>query len=51
MNPIDTLFQRLRSQKRKAFIPFVTAGDPSLDATAQVVRRMRMRLLPPPSIQ
>ena len=43
MNPIDTLFQRLRSQKRRAFIPFVTAGDPSLDATAQVVHELARR--------
>jgi tryptophan synthase alpha chain len=36
-NPIDTLFQRLRSQGRKAFIPFVTAGDPDLIVTASIV--------------
>ncbi len=38
MNPIDTLFQRLRSQKRKAFIPFLTAGDPDADSTARFAR-------------
>src|SRR5262249_14866741 len=43
MNPIDILFQRLRAQKRKAFIPFVTAGDPSLDATALAVRELARR--------
>jgi tryptophan synthase alpha chain len=37
MNPIDALFQRLRSEGRKAFIPFVTAGDPDLDVTAREV--------------
>jgi tryptophan synthase alpha chain len=37
MNPIDALFQRLRSQKRKAFIAFLTAGDPSIEATEQFV--------------
>src|SRR5215469_6603539 len=36
MNPIDSLFQRLRSQGRKAFIPFVTAGDPDLAATTRL---------------
>jgi tryptophan synthase alpha chain len=36
MNPIDALFQRLRSQKRKAFIPFLTAGDPDLAATERL---------------
>jgi tryptophan synthase alpha chain len=43
MNPIDSLFHRLRGQGRKAFIPFLTAGDPDLAATghllAEVVRR------------
>jgi tryptophan synthase alpha chain len=43
MNPIDTLFQRLRREGRKAFIPFVTAGDPNLDATAQAVRELARR--------
>src|SRR5260370_40009321 len=43
MNPIDPLFQRLRRERRKAFIPFVTAGDPNLDATAQVVRELARR--------
>jgi tryptophan synthase alpha chain len=32
-NPIDELFGRLRSAGRKAFIPFLTAGDPDLDTT------------------
>src|SRR5438552_767578 len=39
-NPIDALFQRLRAQKRKAFIPFVTAGDPDLAATTLLVRKL-----------
>src|SRR5262245_33874124 len=43
MNPIDALFQRLRSQGRKAFIPFVTAGDPSLEVTADLVREVVRR--------
>jgi tryptophan synthase alpha chain len=43
MNPIDALFQRLRSQKRKAFIPFITAGDPDLDATAKLVHEAARR--------
>jgi tryptophan synthase alpha chain len=36
MNPIDQMFKRLRSQGRKAFMPFLTAGDPDLAATARL---------------
>jgi tryptophan synthase alpha chain len=36
MNPIDELFQRLRSRGRKAFIPFLTAGDPDGAGTARL---------------
>ena len=43
MNPIDTLFQQLKSQKRKAFIPFITAGDPNLVTTISVVRELAGR--------
>jgi tryptophan synthase alpha chain len=43
MNPIDALFQRLRSQGRKAFIPFLTAGDPDLAATAVLARTLAER--------
>jgi tryptophan synthase alpha chain len=42
-NPIDTLFHQLRAQGRKAFIPFVTAGDPNLSATAALVRELPRR--------
>src|SRR5882762_6211385 len=38
MNPIDQLFTRLKAERRKAFIPFITAGDPDLDATAKLLR-------------
>ncbi len=37
MNPIDALFRRLRSEKRKAFMPFVTAGDPDLAFTRELL--------------
>jgi tryptophan synthase alpha chain len=43
MNPIDQLFSRLNADRQKAFIPFVTAGDPDLDTTAKVVREMAQR--------
>src|SRR5262245_8187934 len=40
MNPIDQLFQRLRARGRKAFIPFLTAGDPDLPTTLAVGREL-----------
>ena len=40
MNAIDALFQRLRRDGRKAFIPFVTAGDPDLDGSVLVARTL-----------
>ncbi|MGA2033741.1 MAG: tryptophan synthase subunit alpha [Thermoguttaceae bacterium] len=40
MSAIDTLFQDLRRKGRKALMPFVTAGDPDLEFTAAVLRRV-----------
>jgi tryptophan synthase alpha chain len=40
MNPIDTTFQRLRQRGQKAFIPFITAGDPNLSATAALAKTL-----------
>ena len=40
MNSIDALFQQLKAQKRKAFIPFITAGDPDLDTTLALVQEL-----------
>jgi tryptophan synthase alpha chain len=37
MNPIDALFARLRADGRKAFLPFVPAGDPSLAVTRELL--------------
>jgi tryptophan synthase alpha chain len=43
MHPIDAMFERLRSQQRKAFIPFVPAGDPELNVTGQLVHELSRR--------
>jgi tryptophan synthase alpha chain len=43
MNPIDSVFARLRAEKRKALVPFVGAGDPDLKATAALVRELARR--------
>jgi tryptophan synthase alpha chain len=40
MNRIDTRFQALKSGNRKALVPFITAGDPSLDALAPVMHAL-----------
>lgn len=40
---IDTLFSQLRKSGRKAFMPFVTAGDPDLAFTADVLRELVAR--------
>ncbi len=37
MNRIDQKFQSLKTQKRKAFIAFITAGDPDLKTTEDLV--------------
>jgi tryptophan synthase alpha chain len=43
MSSIDSLFADLRSAGRRALMPFVTAGDPDLDFTAEVIRRVVAR--------
>ena len=43
MSAIDQLFRDLRAAKRKAFMPFVTAGDPDLAFTAAVIRELAAR--------
>ncbi len=40
MNRIDALFARLRSAKRRALMPFVTAGDPDLATTAMLINEL-----------
>lgn len=40
MNRIDAAFDRLKKENRKAMIPFVTAGDPDLGATVELVLAM-----------
>jgi tryptophan synthase alpha chain len=40
MNLVESLFQRLRFANRKAFMPFVTAGDPDLVFTAKLLPKV-----------
>ncbi len=39
MNRIDDVFEKCKKNGRTALIPFITAGDPSLDVTEQVVEQ------------
>lgn len=43
MSFIDQLFSRLRSENKKALMPFVTAGDPDLEFTAALIRELVAR--------
>jgi tryptophan synthase alpha chain len=43
MNPIDLLFTRLKTDKKKAFIPFITAGDPDLATTGKLLHEVSRR--------
>jgi len=43
MSRIDQLFSDLRRKQRKALMPFVTAGDPDLAFTAEVIRELDRR--------
>ncbi len=40
MSAVDQQFARLRSEGKKAFIPFVTAGDPDLNVTIEALKQL-----------
>lgn len=40
MSAIDDLFQQLKSDGKKAFMPFITAGDPNLEFTAEMLKSL-----------
>lgn len=41
MSAIDERFSQLKREGKKAFLPFVTAGDPSLKVTAQLIQALQ----------
>jgi tryptophan synthase alpha chain len=38
VNRIEKIFRKLRTQHKKAFIPYIMAGDPSLEKIREIVR-------------
>ena len=40
MNRIDNKFTELKAKSRKALVPFITAGDPTLEATVPVMHAL-----------
>jgi tryptophan synthase alpha chain len=40
MNPVDATFARLRAEGRKAFGPFLTAGDPDIGTTTALLPQL-----------
>jgi tryptophan synthase alpha chain len=40
VSALDQAFASLREQKRSGFIPFIVAGDPDLDTTAELLRAL-----------
>jgi tryptophan synthase alpha chain len=40
MNPVDAVFADLKSRRKKAFIPFLTAGDPDAAATPELAKAL-----------
>ncbi len=40
MSAVDERFAELKAANKKAFVPFVTAGDPSLDVTTAVLKKL-----------
>src|SRR5690606_23989565 len=40
MSDVDVLFARLRSEGRKALLPFLSAGDPDIETTGLLIRTL-----------
>ena len=40
MSAIDDLFKKLKAENKKAFMPFVTAGDPDLQTTGELLKTL-----------
>ena len=40
MNAIDAAFERLKIGNKKAFIPFIAAGDPDIESTKELAKTL-----------
>ena len=40
MTRIEAAFDKLKREGRRGFIPYITAGDPSLDLTHQIILQL-----------
>ena len=40
MNRIDKTFKKLKKEKKKAFIPYVTAGDPDMKTSESIIEAL-----------
>ena len=40
MSAIDELFKKLKAENKKAFMPFITAGDPDLQTTTALLKTL-----------
>lgn len=40
MSAVDELFAKLKAEGQKAFMPFITAGDPNLEMTSQLLQTL-----------
>ena len=40
MNAIDAAFERLKTGNKKAFIPFIAAGDPDIESTKELAKTL-----------
>ena len=40
MNRIDSLFKKLKAKRKKAFIVYITAGDPNLRVTERLIAEL-----------
>ena len=40
MSAVDELFTSLRAQGKKALLPFITAGDPSIEVSERLLRAL-----------